>query len=48
MKKGLSEWIVVVLIILFFAIPICSLAVADPVTSWPKCQTALIYNFFLK
>ena len=48
MERRFSEWVLVILIILFFAIPICSLAVTDPVTSWPKCPTSLVYNFFLR
>ncbi len=48
MKSRLSEWVLVILIVLFFAIPICSLAVTEPVTSWPKCPTSLLYNFFLR
>jgi hypothetical protein len=52
MEKGtenrFSHWVLVILIILFFAIPICSLAVAEPVSSWPKCTSSFIYNFFLK
>jgi hypothetical protein len=48
MKIRLSEWILIILIILFFAIPICSLAVTDPVTSWPHCPTSLLYNFFMR
>ncbi len=48
MKFRLSEWILFILIILFFAIPICSLAVTEPVTSWPNCTTFLIYNLFLR
>jgi len=48
MRKRLSDWIIIILILVFFAIPICSLAVADSVTSWPKCSTSFIYNLFLK
>jgi hypothetical protein len=48
MERKLSDWIIIILILLFFAIPICSLAVTDPVYSWPKCATSFIYNFFLK
>ncbi len=48
MKAGFLEWLLVFLIILFFAIPICSLAVTEPVTSWPKYSTSFIYNFFLR
>ena len=48
MEKRLSDWILVILILLFFAIPICSLAITDHVSSWPKCSTSLVYNFLLK
>jgi hypothetical protein len=52
MEKGTESrffhWVLVMLILLFFAIPICSLAVTEPVYSWPKCTTSFIYNLFLK
>jgi hypothetical protein len=48
MKSGFLQWLLVILIVLFFAIPICSLAVTEPVTSWPKCPTSLLYNLFLR
>lgn len=52
MGKGIESrffhWVLVILILLFFAIPICSLAVAEPVSSWPKYSSSFIYNFFLK
>ena len=52
MGKGIESrffhWVLVILILLFFAIPICSLAVAEPVSAWPKCSSSFIYNFFLK
>ena len=52
MEKGTESrffhWILVILIVLFFAIPICSLAVTEPVSSWPKCSSSFVYNFFLK
>jgi hypothetical protein len=47
-ESRFSHWVLVILIILFFAIPICSLAVTEPVSSWPKCTSSFIYNFFLK
>ena len=47
-RKKFSEWIVVILIILFFAIPVCSLAVADSVTTWPKCSTSFVYNLLFR
>ena len=40
--------LLVILILLFFAIPICSLAVTDHVYIWPKYPTSFIYNLFLK
>jgi hypothetical protein len=48
MRIRLPEWVLIILIVLFFAIPICSLAVTEPVTSWPHYPTSLVYNFFLK
>jgi len=52
MEKGpeirVFHWVLVILILLFFAIPICSLAVTEPVSSWPKCTSSFVYNFFLK
>ena len=52
MEKGREirffHWVLVILIVLFFAIPICSLAVTEPVSSWPKCTSSFVYNFFLR
>ena len=52
MGKGIESrffhWVLVILILLFFAIPIGSLAVTEPVSSWPKCTSSFVYNFFLK
>ncbi len=52
MEKGTESrffhWVLVILILLFFAIPIGSLAFTEPVSSWPKCTTSFVYNFFLK
>jgi hypothetical protein len=49
MKKGkFSEWIIVILIVLFFAIPVCSLAMTDSSSLWPKCSTSFVYNLLLK
>ncbi|MCJ7495625.1 MAG: hypothetical protein MUP68_15515 [Deltaproteobacteria bacterium] len=48
MKRKNSDWIIIVLIVLFFAIPVCSLAVTDQVYSWPKCATSFIYQILLK
>jgi len=47
-KKKFSEWIVIVLIILFFAIPVCSLALSESGTYWPKCSTSFVYNLLFK
>ena len=47
-ESRIFHWVLVVLILLFFAIPICSLAVTDHVSTWPKCSSSFIYNFFLK
>ncbi|MDI6754149.1 MAG: hypothetical protein QME78_07115 [Thermodesulfobacteriota bacterium] len=46
MKKMFSDWIVIILIILFFAIPVYALAVTEQVNSWPKCPTAFVYQLF--
>jgi len=48
MTRKLSDWIIIILIILFFAIPLCSWIITDPVSSWPKSATSFVYNFFLK
>jgi len=52
MEKGMEsrffQWVLVILIFLFFAIPIASLSVTEPVSSWPKCTSSFVYNFFLK
>ncbi|MFH1758156.1 MAG: hypothetical protein ABH969_08920 [Pseudomonadota bacterium] len=48
MERRLSDWIIIALIIFFFAIPVCSLAVTDQVYSWPKCATSFIYQILLK
>jgi len=47
-KKGFAEWLIVILIILFFAIPIYALATTDSISIWPKCPTSLIYNSLFK
>src|SRR4030042_478279 len=43
MKRKFSDWVIIMLIILFFAIPVCSLAVTDSITLWPKCPTSFLY-----
>ena len=48
MKRKFSDWVIIIMIILFFAIPVCSLAVTDSITLWPKCPTSFIYNIVLK
>jgi hypothetical protein len=48
-KKKKSEWLVILLIILFFTIPVYAMAVmSDPVNIWPKHPTSFVYNLFLK
>jgi hypothetical protein len=47
-KKRLSEWVIIILIILFFAIPLCSLAINESVTRWPTSSTHFVYNFLFK
>ncbi len=48
-KKTKSEWLVILLIILFFAIPVCAMAViSDPVNMWPRHPTSFVYNLVLK
>ena len=48
MKIRFSEWVVILLIILFFALPVCSFVINDPVSVWPKCPTTFLYNIILK
>ena len=48
MEKRLSDWIIIILIILFFSVPVCSLVVMDQVYSWPKSATSFIYQILLK
>jgi hypothetical protein len=47
-KKRFSEWVIVLLIILFFAIPLCSLLVNESVVRWPTSPTRFIYHFLVK
>jgi hypothetical protein len=48
-KKKKSEWLVILLIILFFAIPVYAITVInDPVNIWPKHPTSFVYNLVLK
>ncbi len=48
MKMKLSHWVLVILIGIFFAIPVCSLTVSETPNLWPKCSTAFVYNIFLR
>ncbi len=48
MKTKLSDWVVVILIVVFFAIPVCTLAVSDGPTVWPKVSTSFVYNLLFK
>jgi len=47
-KKKFSELVIVILIILFFAIPLCSLVMNESVTHWPTLSSRFIYNFLFK
>jgi hypothetical protein len=48
MKMKFSHWVLVALIGLFFAIPVCSITVSQTPSIWPKCSTPFVYNIFLK
>ena len=48
MKKQFSHWVLIILIILFFAIPLGSLAMSDPVSSWPKSSYSLLLSALWK
>jgi|MudIll2142460700_1097286.scaffolds.fasta_scaffold601611_2 hypothetical protein len=48
-KKKASEWFVILLIILFFTIPVYTLAVMNEgATLWPKCPSSFVYNLVFK
>ena len=47
-KKKSLEWVIIILIILFFAIPICSLAINESATHWPIHSTRFVYHFLFK
>ncbi len=47
-RRRITEWVIVVLIVLFFAIPVYSLSVTDSVATWPKSPTSFIYNLIFK
>lgn len=48
MRMKLSDWVVAILIAIFFAIPVCSLTISQTPSIWPKCSTAFVYNLFLR
>jgi hypothetical protein len=48
MKRTFSEWVLIVLIISFFLIPICSLTVTDRVTCWPQGVSSFVFNLILR
>jgi hypothetical protein len=47
-RKKFSESIIIVLIVLFFAIPVGALALTESVTIWPRCSSSFIYNLVFK
>jgi len=47
-KKKFLEWVLIILIMLFFAIPLCSLIFNEPVTRWPTSSTHFLYSFLFK
>ena len=47
-KKKFLEWVLIILIILFFAIPLYSLVFNEPVTRWPISSTRFLYSFLFK
>jgi hypothetical protein len=47
-KRKFSELVIIILIILFFAIPLCSLAMNESVTHWPTSPTRFVYNLLFK
>jgi len=47
-RKNFSERIIMLLIVLFFAIPVCALALTESVTVWPKCSSYFIYNLLFR
>ncbi len=48
MKMKLSDWVVAILIGIFFAIPVYTLTICQTPTPWPKCSTAFVYNLFFR
>jgi hypothetical protein len=47
-KLSFSSLILVILIFIFFAIPILSMAVCERVTFWPKNHVSVVYNLMIK
>jgi hypothetical protein len=47
-RKKFSERVIIVLIILFFAIPVGALTLTDSVTNWPRCTTSFVYNLLFR
>ena len=47
-RKKISESIIIVLIVLFFAIPVGALALTESVTIWPRCSSSFIYNLIFR
>jgi hypothetical protein len=47
-RKKFSERIIIILIVLFFAIPVCALALSDSVTIWPRSSTNFVYNLLFR
>lgn len=47
-RKKFSERIIILLIVLFFAIPVGALALTESVTIWPRCTTSFVYNLLFR
>ncbi len=47
-RKKFSERIIILLIVLFFTIPVCALALTESVTVWPRCSSSFIYNLLFR
>jgi len=47
-RKKFSERIIIILIVLFFAIPVGALAFTESVTTWPRCTSSFIYNLIFR
>ncbi len=48
MTRKIYDWLLIMLIVLFFAIPVCSLVIADHITAWPKYRTNFLYNLICR